>query len=93
MRCSTLGDTFSSLITLATPRQDRTGSNPREGGGCGFTLKVAQLLRGAACYKKSVPVIFEPPCTSQLAEAAMSVHVLSVFTPTLRSENLRVRVR
>ena len=33
MRCST-------LITLATPRQDWTGSNPsrREGGGCGFTL-------------------------------------------------------
>jgi len=28
------------LITLATPRQDWTGSNPsrREGGGCGFTL-------------------------------------------------------
>ena len=32
--------TFCSLITLATPRQDWTGSNPsrREGGGCGFTL-------------------------------------------------------
>ena len=28
------------LITLATPRQDWTGSSPsrREGGGCGFTL-------------------------------------------------------
>jgi len=32
--------TFCSLITLATPRQDWTGSNPsrRESGGCGFTL-------------------------------------------------------
>ena len=40
MRCSTLRGTFCSLITLATPRQDWTGSNPsrREGGGCGFTL-------------------------------------------------------
>ena len=51
MRCSTLRGTFCSLITLATPRQDWTGSNPsrREGGGCGFTLKVTQLLRSAAC--------------------------------------------
>ena len=40
MRCSTLRGTFCSLITLATARQDWTGSNPnrREGGGCGFTL-------------------------------------------------------
>jgi len=40
MRCSTLRGTFCSLITLATPRQDWTGSNPSrwEGGGCGFTL-------------------------------------------------------
>ena len=39
-RCSTLRGTFCSLITLATPRQDWTGSNTsrREGGGCGFTL-------------------------------------------------------
>ena len=40
MRCSTLRGTCCSLITLATPRQDWTGSNPsrREDGGCGFTL-------------------------------------------------------
>ena len=40
MRCSSLRDTSCSLITLATPRQDWTGSNPsrRESGGCGFTL-------------------------------------------------------
>ena len=40
MCCSTLRGTFCSLITLATPRQDWTGSNPSrsEGGGCGFTL-------------------------------------------------------
>ena len=40
MRCSTLRGTFCSLITLATPWQDWTSSNPsrREGGGCGFTL-------------------------------------------------------
>ena len=40
MRCSTLRGTFCSLITLATPRQDWTGSNPsrREGGVWGFTL-------------------------------------------------------
>ena len=40
MRCSTLHSTFCSLITLATPRHDWTGSNlsRREGGGCGFTL-------------------------------------------------------
>ena len=40
MRCS-------SLITLATPRQDWTGSNPsrREGGGCGFTLS-----RSHSCF-------------------------------------------
>ena len=40
MRRSTLRGTFCSLITLATPRQDWTGSNPsrREGGDCGFTL-------------------------------------------------------
>ena len=40
MRCSTLRGTFCSLITLATPRQDWTGSNPsrRESGGCGLTL-------------------------------------------------------
>ena len=40
LRCSTLRGTFCSLITLATPRQDWTGSNPsrREGGGCGFIL-------------------------------------------------------
>ena len=39
-QCSTFRGTFCSLITLATPRQDWTGSNPsrREGGGCGFTL-------------------------------------------------------
>ena len=40
MRCSTLRGTFCSLITLATPRQDWTGSNlsRREGGRCGFTV-------------------------------------------------------
>jgi len=40
MRCSTLHGTFCSLITLATPRQDWTGSNPnrREGRCFGFTL-------------------------------------------------------
>jgi hypothetical protein len=40
MRCSTLRGTFCSLITLATPRQNWTGSNPsrREGRGCGSTL-------------------------------------------------------
>ena len=40
MRFSTLRGTFCSLITLATPRRDWTGSNPSrmEGGGCGFTL-------------------------------------------------------
>ena len=40
MRCSTLRGTFCSLITLATSRQDWTGSNPsrREGWGFGFTL-------------------------------------------------------
>ena len=40
MRCSKLRGTFCSLITLTSPRQDWTGSNPsrREGGGCGFTL-------------------------------------------------------
>jgi len=40
MRCSTLRGTFCSLINLATPRQDWTGSNPsrKEGRGCGFTL-------------------------------------------------------
>ena len=27
------------------------------------SLKVAQLLRSAACLHTSVPVIFEPPCT------------------------------
>ena len=65
MRCSTLRGTFSYLITPATPRQDRTGSNPskREGGG------LASLSQGrtsaAQCglfTHKSVPVIFEPPC-------------------------------
>jgi len=47
MRCSTLRGTFCSLITLATPRQDWTGSNPSrgEGGGCGFTLS-----RSHSCY-------------------------------------------
>ena len=47
MRCSTLRGTFSSRLTLATPRQDWTGSNPsrREGGGCGFTLS-----RSHSCY-------------------------------------------
>ena len=51
MRCSTLRGTFCSLITLATPIQDLTGSNPsrREGGGWLHSLKVAQLLRSAAC--------------------------------------------
>ena len=40
IRCSTFRGTFFSLITLATTRQDWTGSNPsrREGRGCGFTL-------------------------------------------------------
>ena len=40
MRCSTLRGTFCLLITLAPPRQDWTGSNPRRrnGGGCAFTL-------------------------------------------------------
>ena len=43
MRCSTLCGTVGSLITLATPRQDWTGSNPRrrEGGGCGFNLSTS----------------------------------------------------
>ena len=47
MRCSTLRGTFCSLITLATPRQDWTGSNPsrREGGGWGFILS-----RSHSCY-------------------------------------------
>jgi len=46
-RCSTLRGTFCSLITLATPRQDWTGSNPskREGGGCGFTLSGSHSCR------------------------------------------------
>ena len=70
MRCSTLRGTFCSLITLATPRQDWTGSNPsrREGGG------VASLSQGrtaaAQCglfTYKSVPVIFEPPCIFRIA--------------------------
>jgi hypothetical protein len=40
MRCFTLRGTFCSLISLATPRQDWTDSNPsrREGRGCGSTL-------------------------------------------------------
>ncbi len=67
MRCSTLRRTFCSLITLAYPRKDRIVTNPSmsEGGGCGFTLS-----RSHSCctvwlvYKKSVPVIFEPPCTT-----------------------------
>ena len=45
MRCSTLRGTFCSLITLAAPRKDWTGSNPsrREGGGCGFTLSSSHI--------------------------------------------------
>jgi len=52
MRCSTLRGTFCSLITLATPRQDWTGSNSsrREGWRLWLhSLKVAQVLRNAAC--------------------------------------------
>ena len=46
MRFSTLRGTFCSLINLATPIQDWTGSNPsrREGGSCGSTL-----LRSHSC--------------------------------------------
>ena len=65
MRCSTFRGTFYSLITLATPRQDWTGSNPsrREGGGCGFTLSRSHSCCAVRLFTyKSVPVIFEPPC-------------------------------
>ena len=65
MRCFTLRGTFCSLITLATPRQDWTGSNPSRRG----VEVVASLSQGrtaaAQCVlftHKSVPVIFEPPC-------------------------------
>jgi len=65
MRCSTLRGTFCSLITLATPRQDWTGSNRsrREGRGCGFTLSRSHSYWQCGLFThKSVPVIFEPPC-------------------------------
>jgi len=68
MCCSTLRGTFCSLITLATPRQDWTGSNPsrREGGGCGFTIEGRTAAAQCGLFThKSVPVIFEPPCTIQ----------------------------
>ena len=65
MRCSTLRGTFCSLIALATPRQDWTGSNPsrREGGGCGFTLSRSHSCCAVRLvYIQISPVIFEPPC-------------------------------
>jgi hypothetical protein len=56
---------FCSLITLATPRQDWTGSNPNRRE----VEVVASLSQGrtaaAQCglfTHKSVPVIFESPC-------------------------------
>ena len=72
MRCSTLRGTVCSLTALATPRQDWKGSNPsrREGGGCGFTLSRSHSCCCCCCSlftHKSVPVIFEPPCTYQTA--------------------------
>jgi hypothetical protein len=66
MRCSALRGTFCSLITLATPRQDWTGSNPSrwEGRGCGSTLSRSHSCCAVRLVytQKSVPVIFEPPC-------------------------------
>ena len=51
------------------------------------SLKVAQLLRSAAClHIKSVPVIFEPPCTLQDASAAVGnaiPHIPTVLQGTL----------
>ena len=59
MRCSTLRGTFCSLITLATARQEWTGSNPsgREGGGCGFTLS-----RSDSCCAVRLVYIQISPC-------------------------------
>ena len=66
MRCSTLRGTFCSLITLATPREDWTGSNPsrREGGGCGFTLSRSHSCCSVRLFYTQIsPGLFEPPCT------------------------------
>ena len=52
--------------SIATPRQDWTGSNPsrREGGGCVFTLSRSHSCCAVRFFThKSVLVIFEPPCT------------------------------
>ena len=80
MRCSTLRGTFCSLITLAAPKQDWTGSNP----STRRVEVVASLSQGrtaaAQCglfTHKSVPVIFEPPCIY------LSLIYLASISPTL----------
>ena len=57
MRCSTLRSTFCSLITLATPRQDWTGSNPsrRGGRGCGFTISRSHSCCALRLYTQISP--------------------------------------
>ncbi|GBN29818.1 hypothetical protein AVEN_200697-1 [Araneus ventricosus] len=54
MRCSTLRGIFCLFITLAIPRQNKTGSNPSKRGRwwlCLLSLMVAQLLSSGACLR------------------------------------------
>jgi hypothetical protein len=56
--CSTLHATFCALITLATPREGWTGSNPsrREGRGCGSTLSRSHSCSVRLVYTQISPV-------------------------------------
>jgi len=86
MRCSTLRGTFCSLITLATPRQDWTGSNPsrREGWGCGFILSRSH----SCCAVRLVYIQISPGhIWTTLCYSAPLVfqwrHVLKLVTGTI----------
>ena len=78
MRCSTLRGTFCSLITLATPRQDWTGSNPsrREGGGSGFTLSRSH----SCCAVRLVYIQISP---SHIWTTLYNRYLYTIFKQTL----------
>ena len=92
MRCSTLRGTFCWLITLATPRQDRTVLT-RAGGRVEVVASLSQGRTAAAqCglfTHKSVPVIFEPPCTLLVLFSGVNNDGITVEVPAATRANVQ----
>ena len=96
--CSTLRGTFCSLITLATPRQDTTGSNPsrRKGGSCGFTLSRSHSCCAVRFYTQISPGhiwttlyhCFKKPLTSKIISGDESARQGKPFSNTRQTHTM-----